>query len=185
MGINNSAQLLRRLEILHKWFSSRGLISGSDDICDIIQYVTQCPEGGTTAAELGTPQLLAAADAGPSSVPVPLPLDLLIPNLADVLGLITKEAVTTASRNGFKEAEWGDWEAMAVRLGSVHLEVSEAMFEIRKPNPDPRLFTLELVDIILRVLGMSTVSSYSLSRGLVEKMMFNRARGWRHGGKNF
>jgi len=92
----------------------------------------------------------------------------------------------------------GWWEKprdMGEILANVHSEVSEAWEEYRI-HPDllnrvyyedngrkPLGFPTELADIVIRVLDLAAHLGIPLDNVILEKMMYNRTRPYRHGGK--
>lgn len=83
---------------------------------------------------------------------------------------------------------------IAGKLLMVHAEVSEAAEELRRTplnciNDEkfedfdkPAGFGIELADIIIRVLDLSRAMGINISEVLAKKIIYNRYRGYRHGG---
>lgn len=83
---------------------------------------------------------------------------------------------------------------IAGKLLMIHAEVSEAAEELRRTplnaiNDEkfedfdkPAGFGVELADIIIRVLDLSEAMGIDITAALASKIVYNRSRGYRHGG---
>ncbi len=77
------------------------------------------------------------------------------------------------------------------KLLLIHSEVSEAAEEIRnadlpKPLTDkPEGFGVELADVAIRLFDLCEVCGIDLEQEIANKMIYNRSRPYKHGGKLF
>lgn len=73
-------------------------------------------------------------------------------------------------------------------IALMHSELSEALEGLRDNSWDKHLpqfdsVTVELADLIIRVMDFAQKFGYSVGEALVKKMEFNQTREYRHGGK--
>lgn len=79
-------------------------------------------------------------------------------------------------------------------IALMHAELSEALEEIRDhPEPThvyvresdgkPEGFGVEIADVIIRAMDTAELMGIDLGGLIVEKMIFNKSRPYRHGGK--
>lgn len=83
--------------------------------------------------------------------------------------------------NPLKPSEWKhDYKVPGV-LALIHSEVSEALEAFRKD--DHLNFEEELADAVIRVLDCAGGLKIDMDRAIAQKLMKNRKRSYRHGGK--
>lgn len=78
-------------------------------------------------------------------------------------------------------------------LMMVVSELSEAVEEIRKDRPaeyegpggKPEGWAVEIADAVIRLLDYSAYKGVDLERVIINKLEFNKTRGYRHGGKKY
>jgi len=98
-----------------------------------------------------------------------------------------KEVHKNAIRKGWWETPRSDGEILAL----VHSEVSEALEVLRLPDeevsPQERkdLLSLELADIVIRVLDFAEQKGIDLEFAMCKKHLKNTKRSYKHGGKKF
>lgn len=66
-------------------------------------------------------------------------------------------------------------------LALIHSEVSEALEAVRKM--DRANFEEELADVVIRVLDLAIGLDIDLDKAVIDKLIKNCGRGFRHGGK--
>lgn len=73
---------------------------------------------------------------------------------------------------------------VASKLALIHTEVSEAT-EAYRAGDDMNHFTEEMADIIIRCVDLCEALGLDIGEAVVNKMIANRGRPVRHGGKKF
>lgn len=99
----------------------------------------------------------------------------------DALG---KEVIEINTANGWNVTRPTDWEntyKIPAVLALIHSEVSEALEAFRKN--DRLNFDEEIADIVIRCLDLAYGLETNLPENIASKLIKNRARGERHGGK--
>lgn len=104
-------------------------------------------------------------------------------NLKEIQEAIHK----TAKEKGW----WDESREIPEMIALIHSEVSEALEEYRLHdirsiyyNKDkPEGFSIELADIIIRILDMAAGLGIALEKAIKLKMLYNETRPYRHGGK--
>ncbi len=105
--------------------------------------------------------------------------------IADILGICQREVFQTATDKGWHEAPNPFPQALCL----IHSEVSEALEAFRHDNPpDDKIpeysgMEAELADVIIRVLDTAAEHNLNVAEAVVAKMIYNRTREYKHGGK--
>lgn len=93
------------------------------------------------------------------------------------LNTFAARAHETAVGNGW----WIEPVNVPEKLALIHSEVSEALEEWRVGHD--RKLAEELADVLIRTLDLMAYLRIDADAELVSKMVANRTRAWRHGGK--
>lgn len=93
----------------------------------------------------------------------------------------------TAKDKGWWDAKRNDGEMIAL----MHSELSEALEGLRHGNPQsdhiPEFTAVEeeLADVIIRIMDFANSKGLHVPEAVVRKMVFNKTREHKHGGKEF
>ena len=108
---------------------------------------------------------------------------------------LVAEAYVTAFNKGWwpREENRNDVNVIAAKLALIHSEVSEALEALRNEGPvflnmyvedgKPEGFVSELADVVIRIGDLCGALELDLGEAIKAKLMFNRTRPHRHGGK--
>ena len=97
------------------------------------------------------------------------------------LGIEIIEINTANGWNVLTPEQWEDTYKIPGVLALIHSEVSEALEGFRAG--DKANFEEELADVVIRVLDCATGLGLDLDKAVADKLMKNRERAFRHGGK--
>lgn len=93
----------------------------------------------------------------------------------------------TAKDKGWWDKERNNGEAIAL----IHSELSEALEYLRNGNePDDKVpefsgVEAELADVIIRIMDLSYARGWNVAEALIAKIIYNKTRSYKHGGKTF
>lgn len=100
---------------------------------------------------------------------------------------VAQEVNQTAIEKGWWKGERNEGELIAL----MHSELSEALEAMRHGNPpDDKIpefsgVEAELADVIIRIMDMAAAKKYRVGEAVVAKILFNKGREYKHGGKRF
>ena len=94
-----------------------------------------------------------------------------------------KECHKTAREKGWWEDK--DSRSDGELIALMHSELSEALQELREPNYNLGVVSLEFADVIIRIFDYCGARKIDLEEALRVKMEYNKTRPYRHGGKRF
>ena len=89
--------------------------------------------------------------------------------------------------NGWWEQDRNDGELIAL----MHSELSEALEALRHGNPSSdkivnfSAIEEELADVIIRIMDMAFARGFRVGDAVEAKLLYNKTRGYKHGGKEF
>lgn len=96
-----------------------------------------------------------------------------------MINILCQDAYETAKSKGW----YDDVQPRSTALALIHSEVSEALEADRKG--DEENFVEELADICIRVFSRCGYEGIDLETVILEKMSYNRTRGYKHGDKRY
>lgn len=109
------------------------------------------------------------------------------PTFANEFNSVAQEVNQTAVEKGWWKGERNEGELIAL----MHSELSEALEALRHGNPpDDKIpqfsgVEAELADVIIRIMDMAAAKKYRVGEAVVAKILFNKGRAYKHGGKRF
>jgi len=99
--------------------------------------------------------------------------------------ILAARAAETARAKGWTKGN--DGEAIAL----VHAELSEMLEWVRRGNPmsdhipDFSGAEEEAADVVIRLMHMAALRDWRVAEAVIAKLVFNKAREFKHGGKLF
>lgn len=109
-----------------------------------------------------------------------LALELLKKSKSKGINVLCEEAYETALSKGWHDTP----REMGTVLALIHAEVSEALEAHRRKEGYER-FMEELADVCIRVFDLCGDHGFDLEGAIYKKMMFNKDRSYKHGGKEY
>lgn len=100
---------------------------------------------------------------------------------------LQKDVHQNARDKGWWDTDRNDGELLAL----MHSELSEALEALRAGNPpDDKVpafsgVTVELADVVIRIMDYAEARGFSVAGAIVAKIEFNKSRERMHGGKKF
>jgi NTP pyrophosphatase (non-canonical NTP hydrolase) len=106
-----------------------------------------------------------------------------------LLNMVGNDCLKIEREHGFGNQSPGE------DIALFHSEISEALEEMRNGralnevyfNPEkptkPEGVPAELADVVIRILSFCQRNQINLGRAILQKMVYNRSRPFRHGGK--
>lgn len=104
--------------------------------------------------------------------------------LIQAINLLAQRCWNTAESKGFHDKPRSDGDLIAL----IHSELSECLEYVRKPGSDDKLpqydgRVVELADAVIRIFDYAVDRELPLAEAIVDKMLYNEGREYRHGGK--
>ena len=94
---------------------------------------------------------------------------------------ITAETVSACHQNAVRKGFWEASDNLGEKLCLIHSEISEALEELRKPEPSKAAIAEELADVCIRVADLAGYLEIDLLGAIDKKMIANQARPIMHG----
>lgn len=104
--------------------------------------------------------------------------------ISESFDILSNVVHCNAVAKGFWDDERNDGECIAL----IHSEISEALEGLRKDKmdehcPDLKSVEVELADAIIRILDFAGARNLQLGKAIIEKMLYNITRPYKHGKK--
>jgi NTP pyrophosphatase (non-canonical NTP hydrolase) len=93
---------------------------------------------------------------------------------------ITAETVEEAFRNAVDKGFWRASENLGEKIALMHSELSEALEELRKPEPSRKALAEEMADLVIRVMDFCGHEDLDLVGAVLAKMEINQDRPYLH-----